>query len=195
VTFEELKLHRIDPPQVWTAFGSPEDFGKLPQVHKDQIFFLDEEARAFLANYLSVSRMYFPPHSAPDQTGEEGSHWPFRYNYFKTIDKLSFLPEASQLKKWLFNRGIPFRTEVFVLSDDGHAVITTWKMVVKYAPEIFWRGDVDVFDRTLNWGLFFFHEDALFFGKDNINSGELDQKSMDEINRAKQLFPNAYFPY
>jgi hypothetical protein len=194
MTLDELKSHRIDPPQVWTVFGAPEDFNTMPKVHRDQVIFLDKEAGDFLANYLKASRMYYPPHSPPNEPSEESSHWPFRFNYFKTIEKLMY-PEADKLKKWLFNRGIPFRAEVFVLADDGPEIITTWKMIVKYAPVLFWRGDVEVFDKTLNWGLYFFHEDAIFFGKDNINSGEIDQKSMAEINEAKRLFPDASFPY
>lgn len=40
-------------------------------------------------------------------------------------------------------------------------------MVIKYWEGLFFADDIAIFDQSLNWCLYFFHEDYLYFGKDN----------------------------
>ena len=102
----------------------------------------------------------------------------------------------TRLKKWLYKRGISFGTWVFVLENSNdQAILTTWKMVVKYSSELFIMPDMMVFDRTLNWCLFYFHEGKLFFGKDNIYDATDDYKTMEEHNERKKNFPQFKHPY
>ncbi len=190
MTLEDLNKHIITRPDVWTSFGSAEDFDRLPLVHKDQIHFLDKEAVKFLDMYLEYSKIISEPHS-----NEIFNSWPFRLNYFRSVDKFEVTDNEDHLKKWIFNRGIPFSTEVYVIPDDGHSFITNWKIITKYAPDIFFRNDTIVFNRTLNWALFYFHHDVLYFGKENTNDPEIDYKKMEQINFLKRQFPKANFPY
>jgi len=71
----------------------------------------------------------------------------------------------------------------------------TWKMLIKYSDCLFIMDDVMVFDNTLNWCLFFFHEDKMFFGKDNIYDPTEDLKRMEELNERKRKYPDFKHPY
>ena len=74
-------------------------------------------------------------------------------------------------------------------------IYTTWKMVVKYSPDIFFGNDVIVFDKTLNWCLFYFHHDHLFFGRDNVYDSSEDDERMAGLNEMKKMYPHFKFPY
>ncbi|MES2062162.1 MAG: hypothetical protein V4456_09600 [Bacteroidota bacterium] len=181
IDIENLKQHQIKRPDHWTSFGDAKDFDRLPMTHKDQIIFLDKTATKFLYDYLALTKFI----ASNDN--------PFSKGNFKTVDQYTEMTNESGLKKWLYNRFIPFKGEVFLLGDD--CILTTWKIIVKYAPDLFFSNDMIVFDRTLNWCLFYFHHDHLFFGKDNIYDTTNDQIKMEEINKLKKLYPNMSFPY
>ena len=73
--------------------------------------------------------------------------------------------EVRRVRKWLFQRPLPFKQEVFVCWDRHTAAITTWKMIVRYW-DVFWypsSDDVCVFDTSLAWLLFLWHEEEAFF--------------------------------
>jgi hypothetical protein len=73
--------------------------------------------------------------------------------------------DVRRIRKWLYERALPFKQEVFVLWDSHTAAITTWKMVVRYWDR-FWypsSDDVVVFDASLSWLLFLSHEEEAFF--------------------------------
>ncbi|SDE70551.1 hypothetical protein SAMN05216464_108281 [Mucilaginibacter pineti] len=181
IDVENLKQYQIKRPDRWSLFGDAEDFDNLPVSHKDQIFFLDKTATDFLYEFLKVAKLI--------ATNDN----PFSKNNFKTVEHYTQMDNENGLKKWLYNRAIPFKEEVFLLGDD--CILTTWKIVVKYAPDLFFSNDTVVFNSTLNWCLFYFHHDHLFFGRDNIYDTSNDQIKMDEINRLKGIYPNMKFPY
>lgn len=54
----------------------------------------------------------------------------------------------------------------------------TWKMVIKYCEGIFFGEDIMIFDNTFNWGLFYYHEGQLYFGKDKIFDNEAELKKV-----------------
>lgn len=182
IDIENLKQHQIERPDHRTSFGDAKDFNRLPTTHQDQITFLNKNATEFLYDYLKVTKLI----ASNDN--------PFSRNNFKTVEQYTEMTNEEGLKKWLYNRAIPFKKEVFLLGDDD-SVLTTWKIIVKYAPDLFFGKDMVVFDKTLNWCLFYFHQDHLFFGKDNIYDSSNDAIKMDEMNRLKKMYPNMNFPY
>ena len=181
IDIENIKQYQIEKPNSWGLFNDEEDINNLPTEHKDQMIFLDKTATEFLYNILKVAKLL----AANDD--------PFSKNNFKTVEHYTKMDNQSGLKKWLYNRNIPFKKEVFLLGDD--CILTTWKMIVKYSPDLFFGNDVVVFDKTLNWCLFYFHHDHLFFAKDNIYDSTNDYVKMDEINKLKEKYPNMKFPY
>ena len=74
------------------------------------------------------------------------------------------------VRKWLFGRGVPFRSPVFLSYQPEWAVATTWKMVVKYWDALWYPGsdDLKVIDEAWAWALLLWHEGQAFFG-DNRN--------------------------
>ena len=189
VDLNSIKQHTIDRPNGWTMFGSPEDFDNIPDVHKEQILFIDKEATKFIYEYCSSAKLI-----ADDL-------WkPFSNDNFKSIEEYSNFSETvdrkQELKKWLFNRGIEFKKWLFVLPNyNEYPVLTTWKMVVKYSDDLFQSDDITIFDRTLNWCLFYFHPGKLTFGKDNIYDPTNDYKKMEALNEVKKKYPQFKFPY
>lgn len=181
IDIENIKQYEIERPNTWTIFGDPEDFDKMPIEHKDQIIFLGKEADKYLDKFMNAAKLV------------DVNDDPFRKNNFKNVSKYYITEDEQALKKWLYNLEIPFKTNVFLCEDSF--IYTTWKMVVKYSPNIFFRNDVIVFDKTLNWCLFYFHHDVLFFGRGNIYDSKQDESHMEMINKLKQQYPQFNFPY
>jgi hypothetical protein len=73
---------------------------------------------------------------------------------------------ARQVRKWLFECGVPFGREVFVGSYEGEVVATTWKLFVRYWQRFRWPewGEVYVTDRSVAWMLGCCHHHILSFG-------------------------------
>lgn len=133
IDIENLKQFQIKRPDHWTPFGDGEDFDQLPETHKDQLVFLDKNATKFLYSYLHAAKLI----ASNDN--------PFSRNNFRIIEHYTDMTNEDGLKKWLFNREMPFKNEVFLLGDE--CIFTTWKMIVKYAPDIFFMNDTVVFDK------------------------------------------------
>jgi len=189
IDLNNIRNFTVNRPEGWTLFGSAEEFDNLPETHREQILFLDEGAGKYIFEFSSASHL------------TTGGMWdPFAKGNFKTVEKFtdfSRTPESDQkLKKWLYSRGISFPSWVYVLFNSNEGpILMTWKMLIKYSADIFRMDDVMVFDNTLNWCLFFFHEDQLFFGKDNIYDPAEDNKRMEELNERKKKFPPFKHPY
>lgn len=100
------------------------------------------------------------------------------------------------LKKWLYNKGIPFSNEVFVLCDNNpQALLMTWKMLIKYAFDLSLVGNTMVFDQTINWCLFNYHEGQLHFAKNAIYDTSTDEFYMQYLNEQKKKYPQFGHPY
>lgn len=66
----------------------------------------------------------------------------------------------------------------------------TWKMVIKYWKGLFFAEDLIIVDSSLDWGLFYFHESELYFGKNlKLNREKEENKTM-EMNRIIQEWQN-----
>jgi hypothetical protein len=74
-------------------------------------------------------------------------------------------PEECEIRDWLYSLGIPFQTPVIV--SDHNVMLTTWKTVVRFFETWEWMQDILVFDETLQWSVFFDHEDWIHFHSHN----------------------------
>ncbi len=101
--------------------------------------------------------------------------FPFRRSLFDTVQTLSLqavshqdelAAESPRVKKWLFTHGVPFRQPVYLSYQPDTAVLTTWKMLIRYWDLFYYSisDDLTVIDETLNWALLFYHEHQLYFG-------------------------------
>lgn len=171
-------------PDIYTIFGTPEEFDKMPLEHRDQIHFLNYKASKYIRNLEDVSRIV---------TGD-GSN-PFNKDNFKETETFYIVDDGEKdLKKWLFNRGIQFRSEVFLLADQ-YVIVETWKIIVKYCFDIFFANDIILFDKTLNWCLYYFHHDIIYFGKNNVYNPIHDYNRLKAIDKLRKQFPNYKPPY
>ena len=189
IDLNNIKNFTVDRPEGWTLFGNAKEFDSLPGTHREQILFLDKTASKYIYDFSTDAHL------------TTGGLWdPFAKGNFKEVEEFSDFARTAEskqrLKKWLFNRGISFRTWVFVLLNGNEGpMLMTWKMLIKYSDSLFLIDDVMVFDSTLNWCLFFFHEDKIFFGKGNIYDPTEDFKRMEELNERKRKYPQFKHPY
>ncbi|WP_400191781.1 hypothetical protein [Hymenobacter sp. B81] len=185
IDFKHLQEHRIDFP-AYSFLGTAAEAAALSAEHQDQIHFLGAAATTFVDQYLEASYMMHGAMSTRNPT-------PFRTGYFQNIETFSPESEAA-LKKWLYRRGIPFRHYVLLLGNE-EAVLLTWKMVMKYAADIFLHSDQLVFDETLNWGLFYYHHLPFTFGKNRVFDPEEESQRMYALHEMRRQYPFLQFPY
>ena len=179
ISFSNIKSYSTDFPKTGSFLWSEEDAAQIPQTHKDQICFLNKEASLFVENYLNGSKML------------TGPVWkPFNERYFKTVEAVEVTEEFQEgIKKWLYKKPIPFDKWVYLHGDrSGQAVTLTWKMVIKYWDGLFWADDLILFDETLNWGLFYFHEDVLFYGYEKCFDKAYEYEKTLELNELKSRY-------
>jgi len=145
-----------------------EDDQLASKEHQDQIFPLTKEAANFLWDYEM-------------KLGIESSD-----KFYKTVTTFNSEFSVHQtIKKYLYNLGIPFSHKVFIAQQPDTAFVLTWKMLIKYAHNLFFANDQSVWDKTLNWKLEFHHDGEFTFGKDLIYDGQI------EILKNKEKFETA----
>ncbi|QNA46594.1 hypothetical protein [Lacibacter sediminis] len=189
IDISNIHLHSIPPPQNGTVFGSAASFDALPETHKAQILFLDKTAEKYLYEFVENARML-----------SNGGWAPFEKGIFKTVEQYEHAVDLQEniplLKKWLYNKGIPFGNWVFVLCDSNEQpLLMSWKMLIKYAYDIFLIGDTLLFDPSRNWCVFNYHEGQLFFAKDNIYDPSAMELYLQELNERKKKYPQFKHPY
>lgn len=71
----------------------------------------------------------------------------------------------AEVRRWLSDRGVPFRRVVYLLYED-QVVQATWQMVVRYWDAFAWSVGYAMVavDHTLQWACCFHHEDVIVFG-------------------------------
>jgi hypothetical protein len=187
IDFSNLKNHTVPRPDLPTVFGTAADFDALPETHKAQIFFLNREAEKFLLAFVDNAQLI-----------SDGGWAPFSRGIFKQVEQYEHVVDVQEntplLKKWLYQRGIPFSQEVFVLGD-CEPLLMTWKMLINYAFDLFLTGDTMVFDPSCNWCVFNYHEGQLFFAKDNIYDPSGMEQYLQELNERKKKYPQFKHPY
>jgi hypothetical protein len=188
IDIENIKSFSVPRPDGWSIFGNAAQFDALPDATKDQVYFLNPGASAYLLDYAHTVKLI------------TGGGWdPFEKGNFKTVEIFDAFygdEESRQLlKKWLYHRGLPFHTMVFLLQSNEPAILTSWKMILRYSAFIFPGDDVLIFDKTINWCLFYYHENKMFFGKDRVYDPSEDDKMMEALNERKKNFPSFRHPY
>jgi hypothetical protein len=75
----------------------------------------------------------------------------------------------AEVRRWLFDRGIPFRRTVYLMYERSQVVQTTWRMVVRYWEAFAWSVGYAMVavDHTLQWACCFHHEEVIVFGSRN----------------------------
>lgn len=148
---------------------------QLSDEFKDQIIPLTPEASKFLWEFETSQRHL-------------GSIVALG-RYFNEQSELSFGEnEEHRVKKWLYERGIPFDQRVFWIHQSLSGFAMTWKMVIKFSEELFFSSDEVIWDRTLNWALIFNHSDTLYFGKNCNFKAEKLSTEIIETNKVINSF-------
>ncbi|OON68857.1 hypothetical protein [Hymenobacter sp. CRA2] len=187
IDFQHLRQHRTDFPP-YSFLGSAAEAAALPVEHQAQIHFLDAEASRFVDQYLEASSMQRGAMSTGNPT-------PFRAGYFQHLETYSDDTPAV-LKKWLYRRGIPFSHYVLLYGGTSpQNVLLTWKMVIKYAGQLFRAHDWLVFDETLNGALSYHHDGLFTFARPRIFDPEPEYQQMYAQQELQLRYPFLRFPY
>jgi hypothetical protein len=72
----------------------------------------------------------------------------------------------SDVRRWLYQRGIPFRRTIYLIYERNQVVQTSWRMVVRYWDAFAWSVGYAMIavDHTLEWACCFHHEEVFIFG-------------------------------
>lgn len=156
-----LRGARVPPDPRCTPFGAAEALDAMPAAHRDQILFLDAASTA--AAYDAARRRDV-------LCGDDGwGNSPFSGGCWRTVERTRVDGEG-ELKKWLHRRGVPYADAALLLPvfgpADEPAVLTTWKMVVKYAATLFARDNLVAVGGRAEWCLYYHHDDVLAFARD-----------------------------
>jgi hypothetical protein len=135
-------------------FTDPE-YNKLPYLHLCQLKPLDKTASNFLWNFISKTNLH--------------ADIPFKKDFFSVIDKIEAKDDnKSEIKKWLYQRGLSFDKEVYLSWQPDTAMIVPWKLLIKYFDDFCYADDLTIIDQSLNWALLFFHEGDIYFGTNKV---------------------------
>ncbi|SNR14723.1 conserved protein of unknown function [Tenacibaculum jejuense] len=171
ITLENVHTFSIPLSEHPLKWKFEDSNNKLSAEFQDQIIALTSDASQFLWNFENTQR-YLNSISGIKK-------------YFNKQDELSFSENDNQkVKKWLYEKEIPFDQKVFWVTQPDCGFILTWKMVIKFSDDIFFSSDELIWDKTLNWCLIFNHNDVFYFGKNrNFNA----DKHSEEINKIQKL--------
>jgi hypothetical protein len=155
-------------PLKWIFEDSEEK--TISEEHRDQIFALTPGAAKLLWNLESQFKIF----------GREF----FEKKFFKENEEWVITGKSDEeIKKWLFNRGIPFSHKVFVSIQPEWGFVMTWKMAIKNFDGLFRGSDQTIWDRTLNWGLAYDHNDVFYFGRNRIYNSDIEAERIAEHNK------------
>lgn len=146
----------------WIYFA-PSEIKEMSPEHQDQFYFLDKP---------STDHVYEVVNSIDLLCGDDGwGNTPFSNNCYKSVERFEYKGDEneSMLKKWLYNRGLPFKSEVLILpvfgAENDPAILSTWKMVMKYADTFFSSDNVIILNPAATWCLYFHHDGMLSFAE------------------------------
>ena len=136
IPFDKFPLHwRFDD----------EFYSKLNQIHLDQIQPIAPNAAKFLWEYSSdIAKKLINRQS------------------FECFTEINV--EDETIKKGLFHRGLAFQKDIYMVWQPDTAVITQWKIFVKFFHDFhYFPDDILIFDNSLNWGILI-HNGKVIFG-------------------------------
>jgi hypothetical protein len=171
ITLENAHTFSVPFSKHPLAWKFLEECGQLANEFQDQIIPLTPEAAKFLWDFMNTQRQL----SSISSIGK----------YYNEQSELSCGENENQkVKKWLYERGIPFDRRVFWITQPQWGFILTWKMVIKFSENLFFGDNEVIWDKTLNWVLMFDHNDIFYFGKNrNFNT----EKHSEEITIITKL--------
>lgn len=165
---EEFSIPLREHPLKWRFEGEND---KLPsQEFMDQITPLLPAAARYLWKFESTQRYL-------GDKFIDSKYFKYREE-FVTVGKTT-----EEVKKWLYQRGIPFDQKVFYVTQPEWGFVLTWKMIIKFWEEIFFGSDEVIWDRTLNWVLVHDHNDVFYFGKDRLFNSRQHSDQMEKRQR------------
>jgi hypothetical protein len=135
-----------------------ERFNKLPEHHLSQLRPLGKKGSRFLWDSTVQSNLH--------------AHTPFKKDFFKRVEQARILEgREKEIKNWLGEYDLPSENPVFLSWRPTEAMIVPWKLLVKYFDHFHYctPGDLTVIDQSLNWALFFYNKDEVYFGKNTIS--------------------------
>ena len=144
-TLNSFAMPLAEHPMRWVF----EDDAPLPEPWQDQVVALEPQAAQYLWDLDFTLR--FEPRLSAFRHQHRFDH------YFASDD---------EVKKWLYQRGIPFARWVIWSVHPDSAFLLTWKMVIKFSSVIFFANDQTIWDSTHEWMLEF-HHDYVFTFYDN----------------------------
>lgn len=154
VDFGNIFKHTVplDDFRLKWRFSDPKH-DQLPMIHLEQLMPLNTEASKFIWDYIQDANLH--------------ADMPFKNGLFRTIFKMKMLVgNEPEVKKWLYQRWLPFEKQVFLSWHPTEAMIVPWKIFIKYFDSFYYScaDDLTVIDQSLNWALLFFHDDEIYFG-------------------------------
>jgi hypothetical protein len=171
ITLEHIHTFSIplsEHPGKWKFISEKE---QLSNEYKDQIVALNPKASSFLREFKN-SQKYL---SSTINIAK----------YFNEVTYFSKTNTTNQnVKKWLYEKGIPFNQRVFCFIENNWGFLLTWKMLIKFSDSLFGGSEVYSWDKTSNWCLIYDHEDVFCFGKNlNYNS----EKHSQELKKIEEM--------
>ena len=161
----DQRLPFEESSRLWSELSEPErdffcfddDVASLPPNHAAQMALLAPGDNDRLASWAFAA---LPP------------GWPDGGDKFEWEDQLRIHEcwndpvRVAQVRRWLFDRGIPFRRTVYLIYGYDRVVQTTWRMVVRYWDAFAWSVGYAMVavDHTLQWACCFHHEEVIVFG-------------------------------
>jgi hypothetical protein len=154
INFDNIFQHTIPMKDFRLKWRFTEEkYDKLPAQDLDQLKPLDKDAAKFLCEFIAKTNLH--------------GDVPFKKGLFRTIDQKNILgSNQKEIKEWLYQRGLPFDKLVFLSWNQIDAMIVPWELLIKYFDSFHYIGsdNLTVIDQSLNWALFFFHENQIYFG-------------------------------
>lgn len=160
INTEQLNGTKAYQGETW-AYFTPKEYEALPLEHKDQLFYLDKDSTQLVYNAADNYDVI---------CGDDGwGNMPFSAGCYKKSIKIDKWTNEDELKKWLYNCGVSFKSEALLLpvfsTDDTPVLLTSWKMVVKYAEAFFAYDNIIVLDPKLDWCMYYHHDDKMHFAR------------------------------
>jgi len=132
-----------------------EKYNVLPQHHLAEIKPLNTDANESLGNYLF------------EETRLMG-HYKLNDEKFSSIIKLDLRKKSeNEAKQWLKDLNIDSDETVLLFWNSWGSAFTNWKIFKMYYDDFYYpvSDDLIITDKNVNWVLYFFHEEIVYFGQ------------------------------
>lgn len=165
ITLENIEQFSVPLAECPMKWMFEDNDGELPSAEfTDQIIPLNHDASRFLWNFMMNQRVL----------GADNG-------FFKENEEyVSGGKSTEEIKKWLYNRQIPFGNKIFWSNQPGSGFVLTWKMVIKFTEDLFFAQDQILWDKTLNWVLLYDHNEAFSFHRHRLYDIDMEYRLAQE---------------